>query len=125
MKTKLMLLGLMAVLAISAIAAFAQTTNDPNVDDDANACFEGGSLAGSCDNMDVDGDGDIDQHDKNWMWKCGYYLIRVENGIYSPDILEGICSEIPEVIEEVEEKKEKKHKKISEEVDVTEEAPLD
>lgn len=115
MKAKLLLLGLMCILAVSAVAGFAQTTNDPNNDENANACFAGGTLAGSCDNMDVDGDGDIDQTDIDWMWKCGYYLIRVEYGIYSPDILDGICLEIPEVIvEEVKEKKKKK-KKVEEE----------
>ena len=103
------MLSIMVFLLLSTLSSTAETTNNPNNDPDANACYEGGTLAGSCDSMDVDDDGDIDKSDVDWMWKCGFYLIRVEYGIYSPDILDGICLDIVEVIvPEVEKKKKKK-----------------
>lgn len=52
--------------------------NDPGVNDRANACYTGGSLAGKCHTTDADRDGDVDQLDVDFMWWCGWYLIRVE-----------------------------------------------
>lgn len=52
--------------------------NDPTTNADANACFEGGSLAGRCDSSDVNGDGLITDFDRDWMYTSGWYLIRWE-----------------------------------------------
>jgi hypothetical protein len=52
--------------------------NDPGPNERANACFAGGSLEGKCHTTDADRDGDIDQLDVEFMWWCGWYLIRVE-----------------------------------------------
>ena len=49
--------------------------NDPTVNEDANACLDGGVMAGKC-NMDVDGDGVPDEDAVSWAWDCGWYLIR-------------------------------------------------
>lgn len=86
-----MLISILAILLISL--SLAQTSNNPNLDDTANACFDGGSLEGTCNTTDVDRDGDIDQDDQAWLWRCGWYLVRVEYGIFSNDILNGICTE--------------------------------
>ena len=107
-KLLFVVISVMLLLLLITFGSLAQAANNPNVNDDANACFEGGVMAGSCDNMDVDKDGDIDQQDKDWMWKCGWYLIRVEYGIYSEEVLDGICLEIIEEVEVVVEKKKKK-----------------
>lgn len=45
--------------------------NDPTINDRANACYEDGSMAGKCDTV--------------WEWECGWYLIRFESGMISPD----------------------------------------
>lgn len=55
--------------------------NDPARNERANACFRGGTWAGMCDKIDVEPDGDIDQQDIDWMWRCGWYAIRVERGL--------------------------------------------
>jgi hypothetical protein len=104
------IMALMLFAVLSSFSSIAQTTNDPKDDPDANACYEGGTLYDTCNSMDVDNDSDIDTDDIDWMWKCGYYLIRVEYGMYSADILDGICMEIIEVIE-VEEEEEKKKRR--------------
>ena len=41
--------------------------NDPRTNERANACFEGGSMAGKC-------------HAEN-EWEAGWYLIRFETGL--------------------------------------------
>jgi len=100
------------MLLLVTLSSIAQTTNDPNNDPEANACYAGGTLYSTCNSTDADHDGDIDQQDVDWMWKCGYYLIRVEHGIYSTDILDGICMEIIAEVEVEVEVKEKKTKKV-------------
>lgn len=110
-----------ALLVLSV--SMAQTTNNPNTDENANACFAGGTLAGSCDSTDVDYDGDVDQNDRSWLWKCGWYLIRVEYDIYDSSVLDGICLEIIEEIAVIEEKKNQESSEATEEpeISVTEE----
>lgn len=94
-------------LMISALIVFGEGNNDPATNPDANACFEGGSMAGSCDNTDVNGNGVIDDGDKEWMWTCGWYLIRVEQNIFTEDALtqEG-CKLPPQIIIHKEKKEE-------------------
>lgn len=52
--------------------------NDPGFNPRANACYTGGSLAGKCHTTDADRNGVIDERDIEYMWTCGWYLIRVE-----------------------------------------------
>lgn len=54
--------------------------NDPLVNEDANACYGEGSMAGLC--------------DTDWEWTCGWYLIRFEYGIISRDNFPEICSSL-------------------------------
>lgn len=110
MKTRLIVLSILLVSSIVSIIAVAQD-NDPRVNPEANSCFEGGILAGVCDTTDVDNDGDTDSFDSAWAWRCGWYHIRVEYGIYPEEILNGVCKDIPVVIVEEENKKDKKKKK--------------
>jgi len=72
------LMLVLVLLLLTNLTVFADTgvddqgnPNDPNVNDRANACFEGGSMAGRC---------EIELH-----WTAGWYLIRYEYGIFSRD----------------------------------------
>jgi hypothetical protein len=95
------ILSLLLFFVLSTVGSLAQTTNNPNSDVDANACFSGGSLYDTCNTSDVNGNGRIDETDQDWMWVCGWFLIRVEYGLFSADMLDGICLDIiEEVIEE-------------------------
>lgn len=51
--------------------------NDPELNPNANACLEGGSMAGKC--------------NSDWEWTCGWHLIRLENGLISQDEFPGGC----------------------------------
>lgn len=73
-------LGLMLLCG----AAVAQTDNgqpnDPFVNEQANACYAGGSLEGKC-APDGNGNGIVDDYEADWAWNCGWHLIRLEAGI--------------------------------------------
>jgi hypothetical protein len=62
----------LVVLSFSALG-FAQddqgNPNEPTINDHANACYEGGSMAGRCTTA--------------WDWEAGWYLIRFEYGMIS------------------------------------------
>jgi len=70
MKRSIRISTLIAVLVVILLAAQAALAGDNGkkkpLDPDANACFDGGTLAGKCDTED--------------MWHAGWYLIRVEQG---------------------------------------------
>lgn len=76
-------LALISVFVVVVGALMAQddrgNVNDPGFNERANACFAGGSLEGKCHTTDADFDGDIDDLDIEYMWWCGWYLIRVES----------------------------------------------
>ena len=59
---------LMSLLATQAV--FADDTFVDDLDPDANACFEGGSMAGQCTTPE--------------MWEHGWIQIRVEHGVIDP-----------------------------------------
>ncbi len=66
--------GLFLVLVLSlALVVMAQddrgNSNDPTVNERANACYTGGTLAGKC--------------TSEWDWIAGWYLIRFEYGLIS------------------------------------------
>jgi hypothetical protein len=71
--TIVVLLCLITSLTVLAEVGFDDlgNPNDPNVNERANACFEGGSMAGRCEN--------------ELHWTAGWYLIRFEYGIFSRD----------------------------------------
>ncbi len=74
------------VFLMSVAAASAQEAslpNNPATNPNANACLPGGSWAGRCDNYDADRNGTIDQNDRNYMYRCGWYQIRAERGLIS------------------------------------------
>lgn len=58
------------VSLISSSLVFAEgvddqgNPNDPNVNDRANACYEGGDMVGKCDTV--------------WEWVCGWHVIRLD-----------------------------------------------
>lgn len=75
---------IVAVIMLGVAVSWAQTTddqgaaNDPQTNDRANACYDGGTLADKCDN--------------DWAWQCGWYLIRHEAGLVSRDEFPLWCS---------------------------------
>lgn len=72
-----LVLFLMGVGMVSA----QEPPNDPRVNPDANACFPGGTWAGTCNNFDADRNGRIDERDAEYMYRCGWYTIRVQFGL--------------------------------------------
>ncbi|GAB1421119.1 hypothetical protein MASR2M15_12600 [Anaerolineales bacterium] len=79
---------ILVVLLLSVLAAITFAfgfddkgqLNDPSTNLDANACFEGGSLAGRC--------------TTDWDWICGWYLIRFEEGLIRPDQVPDYCQSL-------------------------------
>ena len=78
----LLLVCLFSVFVASAQTDEAGNPNDPLVNENANACFEGGTMAGKC-NIDFDGNGTVDDFEVAWAWECGWYLIRYDAGMMS------------------------------------------
>ena len=58
------------VSLLTVQAAFADDHGESDLDPDANACFEGGTLEGQC-------------HTEA-MWEAGWILVRVEHGLIDP-----------------------------------------
>ncbi|MEM9954706.1 MAG: hypothetical protein AAF846_24070 [Chloroflexota bacterium] len=54
--------------------------NDPALNERANACFEGGSMDGKCDEL--------------WDWQCGWFLIRLEQNIINGDQFPEWCDSL-------------------------------
>jgi hypothetical protein len=54
--------------------------NDPNVNERANACYDGSTMAGKC--------------DSEWAWGCGWYMIRYDAGFYSRDEVPATCASL-------------------------------
>ena len=74
-RSALIMLVLLLTVSVIAVYAFNPTTpaeNDPLINEDANACFIGGSMVGKC------GDSEL-------LWNAGWYLIRFEQGIITRD----------------------------------------
>lgn len=92
--TRLLLVLAMLVGSISAFASGYDdrgVVNDPHENDRANACFDEATLENRCDTTDLDEDGDVEQWEKDWMWVCGWYLIRYESDMITRDGFPSIC----------------------------------
>jgi hypothetical protein len=73
-RTVIIAIGVFTSLMIAAQGLTAGSDdrgnpNDPRTNERANACFEGGSMAGKCDAVNE--------------WEAGWYLIRFETGLIS------------------------------------------
>lgn len=76
-----------SVFAVSAEGVDDQgNPNDPETNDRANACYEGGSMEGKC--------------DTDWEWECGWHLIQFEYGLTERDEFPAWCISIipPEIV---------------------------
>lgn len=72
--------------------------NDPAVNERANACFDGGTLGTErCNTTDADEDGTLTQFDIDWMWRCGWFLIRFEEGMIDRDYVPEGCKTAPPI----------------------------
>lgn len=81
------LIMLFSVMLVSADGVDDQgNPNDPDVNDRANACFEGGSMEGKC--------------DTEWEWACGWHLIQFEYDLTTRDEFPAWCISIipPEIV---------------------------
>lgn len=78
---KKLLLGLsilFVLLSVVALAYAQEAPNDPSVNEEANACYTGGSMEGLCGTTDHDGNGVVDDYESEWDFRCGWYLIRYQ-----------------------------------------------
>jgi hypothetical protein len=64
---------------LPTLAQDNKDTTDPFTPAD-NECYDGGTLEGKCNTLDVNGDYVVDQRDTDWMWTCGWYLARFNDG---------------------------------------------
>jgi len=87
MKAKIsFILIVVLTICLSAVLVVAEGTddqgnpNDPTNNNRANACYEGGSMEDKC--------------DTNWEWVCGWYIIRLDSGIYSRDEIPAFCDSL-------------------------------
>lgn len=83
MKRSLIILFLFFIFVLVPLVA-AQSIDDrgnpnnPNDNERANTCYDGGSMADKC--------------ISDWEWVCGYYLIRFEYGILSRENFPSDCA---------------------------------
>ncbi len=84
-------LFILVVLFSLTLVGFAQMTEQSE-----NECFEGGMLDGQCSTTDVDGDGDVDQDDIDWMYTCGHYLAQADDDDIARDDIPLDGCELPE-----------------------------
>jgi hypothetical protein len=107
---RLVLIGvLLLTLGLALNLVYAQdglddtgNPNDPASNDRANACFEGGALAGKCDSSDLDFDGVVEEWEQARMWECGWHYINWQYGLISESNFADQCEWIlpPEPTEE-------------------------
>ncbi len=74
------------VLATHVVMAGVPTTaeeNNPFTNEEANACYMGGTWEGQCGNVDVNRDGVVEQWESDYTYTVGWYLIRFEFDIIS------------------------------------------
>jgi hypothetical protein len=73
-------LFLVIILILSSLFVSAQDATE--IDPEANACNEGGSMEGKC-NIDFDENGTVDDYEILWAWTCGWYIARYDAGIFA------------------------------------------
>ena len=79
------------ILGAMAVSAQQETPNDPTTNEDANACYAGGSLEGKC-HGDINHNGIPDEvYEVNWAWYCGWYIIRHDYGLISESQIPETC----------------------------------
>jgi hypothetical protein len=74
------------LLATNVVMASDPSTaaeNNPLINEEANACYIGGTWEGQCGNVDVNRDGIVEQWESDYTYTVGWYLIRFEFGIIS------------------------------------------
>jgi hypothetical protein len=74
------------LLATNVVMASEPTTaaeNNPFTNEEANACYMGGTWEGQCGNVDVNRDGIVEQWESDYTYTVGWYLIRFEFNIIS------------------------------------------
>lgn len=94
------MIALFSIGVASAVDGFDDqgNPNDPAVNDRANACFDGGTLDNDrCNTTDADEDGVITQYDIDWMWRCGWFLIRYERGMIPLEAVPEGCKTAPPI----------------------------
>lgn len=83
-------IGVFILLNVAFTAAFSETPNDPTLNPDANACYTGGSMAGTC--------------NTDYLWIAGWYAIRLQFGTISasqiPDTYQWLIPALPQTTEE-------------------------
>jgi hypothetical protein len=93
------LLFLVIILLVSSLFVSAQDTTE--IDPEANACNEGGSMEGKC-NIDFDENGTVDDYEILWAWTCGWYIARYDAGIFAevPSYCQSLLASEPiEIVE--------------------------
>ena len=84
MKRAITLFTLTLVIVLAAVIVVqAEPDSPPGVppdDEDANACYSGGSMEGKC--------------ITDWHWKCGWFLIRFEEGLLSRENFPQECETV-------------------------------
>jgi hypothetical protein len=84
---------LVLILLLSSLAILAQEDESNDLAPDANACNEGGAMAGKC-NIDFDENGVVDDYEIAWAWTCGWYIARYNAGIISRSQVPVFCSSL-------------------------------
>lgn len=86
-------IGIFVLLNIAFTLAVSETPNDPTVNLDANACYTGGSMAGTC--------------NTDYLWIAGWYAIRLQWNVITagqvPDAYKWLIDSVPEVPQTTEE----------------------
>lgn len=86
-----LLLILMTGTAVNAGTDDRGQPNDPNVNERANACYEGGVFAGKCGNTDLDRNGSVEAWEIDLFWTCGWYRIRFDFRLLSREVFPLPC----------------------------------
>lgn len=83
-------IGVFIGLNVALTAAFSETPNDPTINPDANACYTGGSMAGTC--------------NTDYLWIAGWYAIRLKWNVITvgqvPDAYKWLIPLVPQPTEE-------------------------
>jgi hypothetical protein len=80
-------LAIFMILAMSVFVVLGQDNTDdqgnlnhPRENERANACYTGASMEGKC--------------DTEWAWRCGWYIIRFEEQLYTREQVPASCESL-------------------------------